>query len=203
VDLAGGVIEIRSKPPLYWSVKTGRRRQLPIVPRVRPLLERALGGRAAGFVFLNRDHASGATALAATFASPQAFRARLESIAAELDARRPDAGERERRRAVTAFCREMGQIPEKRVRCEFMALTRAIGCPEYTKAHDLRHLFSSRAQEAGMNPLIVQDLLGHTTLDMTRRYTHLGLDAKREAMCRLDREGRAEGDQVEGGNHGR
>jgi hypothetical protein len=36
-----------------------------------------------------------------------------------------------------------------------------------------------------MNPLLVADLLGHATLDMTRRYTHLGLDSKREAMEKL------------------
>ena len=83
----------------------------------------------------------------------------------------------------------MGQIPEKRVRGEFMKLTREIGCPEFTRAHDLRHLFSSRAQEAGMNPLMVQELLGHATLDMTRRYTHLGLDAMRERLGRLDSRG--------------
>jgi integrase len=86
---------------------------------------------------------------------------------------------------VTAFCREMGQIPEKRVRDEFMKLNEKIGCPEFTRAHDLRHLFTTRAQEAGMNPLLVQELLGHSTLDMTRRYTHIGTDAKREAMLKL------------------
>ena len=51
--------------------------------------------------------------------------------------------------------------------------------------HDLRHLFASRAQAAGVNPILVQDMLGHTTLDMTRRYTHLGTDSKREALRRV------------------
>ena len=36
-----------------------------------------------------------------------------------------------------------------------------------------------------MNPLLVQEMLGHATLDMTRRYTHLGIEAKREAMGKL------------------
>jgi hypothetical protein len=66
-----------------------------------------------------------------------------------------------------------------------MKLTRAIGCPERTRAHDLRHLFASRAQEAGLNPLLVQELLGHSTLEMTRRYTHLGLESKRAALEKL------------------
>jgi hypothetical protein len=39
-----------------------------------------------------------------------------------------------------------------------------------------------------MNPLLVQDMLGHSTLEMTRRYTHLGIEAKRKAMVKLDQE---------------
>jgi integrase len=73
----------------------------------------------------------------------------------------------------------------KRVQSEFCKLTRQIGCPEFTRAHDLRHLFTSRAQEAGVNPLLVQELLGHATLDMTKRYTHLGMNTKREAVEKL------------------
>ncbi len=66
-----------------------------------------------------------------------------------------------------------------------MDLTNRIGCPEFTRVHDLRHLFSSRAQEMGLNPLLVQDMLGHSSLTMTRRYTHLGLEAKRDALSRI------------------
>jgi site-specific recombinase XerD len=141
--------------------------------------------RKAGFIFLNEDYATGKARPIAAFASPKAFQAHLQAIVVELVSKRPDATERDKRRAVTAFCRAMGQVPEKRVRGEFMKLTQAIGCPEFTRAHDLRHQFASRAQEAGMNPLLVAELLGHATLVMTRRYTHLGLDTKREAMEKL------------------
>jgi site-specific recombinase XerD len=79
----------------------------------------------------------------------------------------------------------MGQIPVKRIQHEFCALTEQIGCPHFTRTHDLRHLFSSRAQEKGTNPLLVQEILGHATLTMTKRYTHLGMDAKRDALERL------------------
>jgi integrase len=185
VDFEAGVIEVRSKPELFWNVKTGRRRQLPLVPVIRELLTRLIGDRKAGFVFLNEEFAAGRARPAVAFALPRAFLAHLRKVTAELLTGRPDAPEKERRRAVMAICRTLGQIPEKRVRGEFMKLTRHIGCPEFTRAHDLRHLFSSRAQEAGMNPLLVQELLGHTTLDMTRRYTHLGMDAKREAFEKL------------------
>ncbi len=185
VDFETGTVTIRSKPELLWHVKTGRRRQLPLVPAVRELLLQRIGERKAGFVFLNEDHHTGRLRPARFFASPVALRTHLESIIVELVAARPEATEREKRRTVTAFCRTMGQIPEKRVRGEFMKLTRSIGCPEFTRAHDLRHLFSSRAQEAGLNPLLVQELLGHSSLEMTRRYTHLGLEVKRDALRRL------------------
>jgi site-specific recombinase XerD len=151
------------------------------------VFERLIGERKAGFVFLLEDFASGKVKSPHEFASPAAFFAHLRKVAVSTVAAKPDAGEREKRRDVMAFCRSMGQIPEKRIREEFMKLTSRIGCPEYTRVHDLRHLFSSRAQEAGMNPLLVQEMLGHATLDMTKRYTQLGLEAKRDAMRRLEK----------------
>jgi len=63
-----------------------------------------------------------------------------------------------------------------------MKVTRQIGCPWLTKAHSLRHFFASQAQELGMNPLMVQSLVGHASLEMTARYTHLTTSAKRQAL---------------------
>ncbi|MDR3633347.1 MAG: tyrosine-type recombinase/integrase [Isosphaeraceae bacterium] len=185
VDFQSGAIEIRSKAELFWSVKTGRRRQLPLIPATRTILERLIGDRRAGFVFLNEDFFTGKAQPVASFGNPAAFRGKLRQVVEELVVHQPNASERDKRRATTAYCRKMGQIPEKRIRNEFIEIAAAIGCPEYTKAHDLRHLFASRAQEAGTNPLLVQEMLGHTTLDMTRRYTHVGLDAKREALSKV------------------
>ena len=42
-----------------------------------------------------------------------------------------------------------------------------------------------RAQEAGVNPLLVQQMLGHATLEMTGNYTHLGIEAQREALANI------------------
>src|SRR5207245_610618 len=119
---------------------------------------------------------------------PQVFRNRAADVLAELRIQDPGASERAQKRALVRFCRSLGQIPERRVRAEFMAITEKIGCPEFTRVHDLRHLFSSRAQAAGINPILVQDMLGHTTLEMTRRYTHLGLENRREALNQLSEE---------------
>ena len=102
-------------------------------------------------------------------------------------ARSEGSSDKDIRRDVTVFLRDLGQIPEKRVRQEFMRITVKIECPEMTRVHSLRHLFATRAQEAGMNPFLVQSILGHTTLDMTGHYTHLSMDSKRQAMQEMFR----------------
>jgi integrase len=184
VDLENGYFAVRSKPWLFWTVKTGRERRLPLMEQTKAVFARLIDGRKAGFVFLNEDFATGRRRVK-SFGSPQAMRERAEKVAADLQRTDTDAGERALKRAVVRLCRSAGQIPEKRVRCKFMGLPAAVGCPEFTRVHDLRHLFSSRAQEAGANPILVQELLGHTTLETTRQYTHLGLDTKREALTRM------------------
>ena len=185
VDLINNVFVIRSKPWLFWTVKTGRERQLPLLSGMKAIFEAAIGARKAGFVFLNKEFIKGPSRPGSAFAGTPAFRTHVEKVITELLAANPDADERAQKRSVVAFCRSMGQIPEKRVRCEFMALTEQIGCPEFSRVHNLRHLFTGRAQAAGINPILVQEMLGHTTLDMTRRYTHLGIDNKREALEKL------------------
>ena len=186
VDFKEGVIRIRSKPWLCWTVKTRRRRDLPIVEETEQFLRKLIGKRKAGFVFLNAGVFDGTDKPAETFKSPQALRRHVEQIVEKIENEDADQQDRQQQRAVVSFCRSMGQIPEKRLRSEFIKLTKVIGRSDLTRVHDLRHLFASRAQEAGMNPLLVQALLGHATLDMTNRYSHFSLGAKREAMQKLN-----------------
>lgn len=187
VDLSAGAFHIRSKPELCWQVKTRRQRSLPLTPPTAAVLKRVIGGRKAGFVFLHREYAEGTQLPAKTFATDRALRAHLAEVAADLRAKDATVSQRDQMKAVVAYCRQLGQVPERSVRSAFMELTARAGCPEFTRVHDLRHLFSSRAQELGLNPLLVQDMLGHSTLEMTRRYTHLGLDTKRAALVQLTR----------------
>ena len=185
VDFEGGSIAICSKRELYWRVKTSRRRQLPLTRDLKPLFEKLIGDRTSGFVFLNDEFANGGKKVIAQFANDRAFRGKLAALVGAHLESNPQATEKACRKLVVSFCRRMGQMPVKRVQSEFSKLTTQIGCPEFTKAHDLRHLFSSRAQEEGANPLLVQEILGHATLTMTKRYTHLGMEAKREALEKL------------------
>lgn len=52
---------------------------------------------------------------------------------------------------------------------------------------DLRHTFASRLIEEGMPLLQVSKLLGHSTILMTQRYSHVSEDALHDAVLRLGR----------------
>ena len=184
VDLKDDVISIRSKPEMLWYVKTSRERILPIFPEIKPLFQAAIGTRKAGFVFLERRFAEGTDKPAVIFPGPAALKEHLRRLAEETRAN--GAGcEKDIRKVITTFLRNQGQIPEKRVRQEFMKITKRIGCPWLTRAHSLRHFFATQAQEMGMNPLLVQGILGHTSLDMTARYTHLSVESRRQALRQM------------------
>jgi site-specific recombinase XerD len=51
--------------------------------------------------------------------------------------------------------------------------------------HDLRHTFASRLIEAGVHLRVVQELLGHRTIAMTLRYTHVANARLQDAVQTL------------------
>jgi len=51
--------------------------------------------------------------------------------------------------------------------------------------HDLRHTFASRLAMSGVDLRTIQELLGHKSITMTLRYSHLSPDHKLEAVNRL------------------
>ena len=58
--------------------------------------------------------------------------------------------------------------------------------------HDLRHTCASRLVMAGVDLRTVQEILGHKTLAMTQRYSHLSADHLSEAVNRISNGGISE-----------
>ena len=52
--------------------------------------------------------------------------------------------------------------------------------------HGLRHTYASHLMMRGANVLEVKELLGHSTVAMTMRYSHLSPSARRAAVSLLD-----------------
>src|SRR5262249_40091001 len=53
---------------------------------------------------------------------------------------------------------------------------------ENFRFHDLRHTTGTRLGELGVDPFTIADVLGHSDLRMTARYTHATDRARREAV---------------------
>ena len=62
---------------------------------------------------------------------------------------------------------------------------RAAGLPRIA-FHDLRHSFASQLVMAGVPMKAVQEFLGHTTMQMTMRYSHLSPSARQDYVACLD-----------------
>lgn len=77
----------------------------------------------------------------------------------------------------------MGE-PEKRlgdVKHGFRKAVKLSGIPKIT-FHQLRHTFCSRLADAGVPLPVIQDLAGHSSIIMTRRYTHPNNELKQKAV---------------------
>jgi len=89
------------------------------------------------------------------------------------------------------FCQEDGQpLTEGKMKQPLRrALTRAGINREEGRIgwHDLRHTYASHLAMRGVPLKVIQELMGHVTIEMTERYAHLSPDTRREAVGVLDR----------------
>lgn len=181
IDVDQEQFTIQSKPFLQWYVKTNRKRVLPIIPAVKSLFIKLKGERREGFLFLSRAVVKGKKTVPG-FTNPTELKSYLQEQLARYTFANTLQGEKDRYNRLRAILHGMGKIREDHIRHEFMQITAQIDQPEITTVHSLRHLFATLAEENGLNPLTVQTILGHSRLEMTRYYTHTGLEAKKLAV---------------------
>jgi site-specific recombinase XerD len=56
---------------------------------------------------------------------------------------------------------------------------------ERVRFQDLRHTFATQLLIAGAPAFVVQELLGHSSVEMTRRYSHVTEELKHRAVASL------------------
>lgn len=186
LDLEAGLLRVRNRPRLGWQVKTRSEREVPLVPSLVGVLRESLAGRRSGPVFRRRrfaEQGDGPTA------------AGMErDLAARVAGREGETGRAlsriERQRLARAVWRDAGAVKPEEVRLEFIELTARIGLPGSTAPKLLRHQFATALQDAGVDPLIRNELMGHAAaggkggggLGMTAVYTHTRPETKRRQL---------------------
>ena len=98
---------------------------------------------------------------------------------------------KDRQEVAATVWRDLGAIENDMVRREFLAVTGAIGVGEVTAPKTLRHTFVTTLQDANVDPLIRNELMGHVPagislpgagLAMTAVYTHTRPETKRRQL---------------------
>lgn len=83
------------------------------------------------------------------------------------------------------FCSFDGR-PFDNIKRSFKSVLRKAGISDF-RFHDLRHTFASQLIMNGVDLLTVKELLGHKSIEMTLRYSHLSCNHKKQAVRALDR----------------
>ena len=190
LDLETGVLFVRNKPRLGWQVKTRNERVIPLVKPLVDVLRIALTGRTTGPAFLRRRYSTGLTPLL-TGKNTVGLEAEVEArvAAATLAADQP-VGRVKRLVLSRGVWRDVGVIKTDRTRIEFMRLTESMGQTQLTCPKLLRHQFATCLQDANVDPLIRNELMGHSAagarsgigLGMTAVYTHTRFETKRKQL---------------------
>ncbi len=76
------------------------------------------------------------------------------------------------------------------VKRKFDEARKAAGIADF-RFHDLRHTAATRLADAGVNVVVIAEILGHGDIRTTKRYSHAMDEAKREAVEKLAETGAA------------
>jgi integrase len=181
VDLPGGWLHVRNKLGLGWRVKTGQERVVPLLPEVVAVLRGVIGGRTRGPVFLREKLGGRGPAVVGD-------RRELERVLRDRRAGRLLTRTEEATLAKKLWS-DAGAVRADRVRQAFVGVMAGIGHPESTCPKSWRHTFATLLQDANVDPLIRQQVMGHKPtlnggLGMTANYTHTRPETLREQVER-------------------
>ncbi len=188
LDLPQAWLYVRNKPALGWQIKTRNERDIPLVPVLVRLLTYVVGGRRTGSLFRQRRCESG-------YHSPLA-KMPVRNLELELVRRAKEScAENEldrvrRSKAASTIWRDLGALKEDWIRVEFMRATKKAGFEEITAPKTTRHTFATILQDANVDPLIRNELMGHAPtnvglqrgLGTTTIYTHTRPETKRRQL---------------------
>ena len=181
VDLDAGWLHVRNKIELGWRIKTGQERIIPLIAEVVGVLRQVIGKRISGPVFL-RDQLQGRTPMIS------GQRRELESI---LKERRGKVDKVLSRTEESLLAKKLwldaGACKPDQIRKVFIRSMTSIGHPESTCPKSWRHTFATLLQDANVDPLIRQQVMGHqpslgSGLGMTANYTHTRPETLREQV---------------------
>jgi integrase len=191
LDLETGWLRVRNKPELGWQVKTRNERDIPLVPVLKDVLKHWVGDHRTGPVFLQRQYTNGyEPALAGLTKAALVRELTLRNRAREVQSG-TGLSRAEQLQTAKAVWLGTGALKTDMVRTEFMGLTAKMGHPEITAPKTLRHSFATILQDANVDPLIRNELMGHVPagvampgagLAMTAVYTHTRPETKRQQL---------------------
>ena len=181
VDLEGGWLHVRNKVELGWRIKTGQERVVPLPPEAVGVMRAVIGRRMCGPVFLREKHMVRKPSIVGD-------RRELERVLRE---RRAAGGRALTRTEESTLAKKLwwdaGAVKPDRLRLSFVRATTAIGHPESTCPKSWRHTYATLLQDANVDPLIRQQVMGHKPslgggLGMTANYTHTRPETRKEQI---------------------
>jgi integrase len=194
LDLENHWLYVRNKQNLGWQVKTRNERDIPLVPALADVLGWMIDDRNTGPVFRQRRCLAGHVSPLSGF-DQLSLERELTRRNAEFEKRSGDESTRkEKQKIAHSLWRDVGALRNDWIRIEFMRLTAAIGISDITAPKTFRHTFATTLQDANVDPLIRNELMGHAptsvssvsgllrSLGTTAIYTHTRPETKRSQL---------------------
>ena len=187
LDFQQNLLFVRNRVKLGWQIKTRTERMIPLIPRLVEVLKLMVGNRTHGPVFLRRRFCPEQLPF---WSGISAAENELERRTQKFEAsQRAVCSRSMKAKLALQLWNDWGHLVSERLRAEFIRLTKRIGAPEITAPKTLRHLFATTLQDANVDPMIRNELMGHSTSDtsrnglgMTGTYTHTRLTTKRSQL---------------------